>query len=97
MSCLNPDINKISFYDYLAFHLLHQHPAPLHLVTPALNGATSMLLKNSGESNYDGIGDKLYNSDNNDNNDNNHNNDNNYNNYNINDHPDFSALVAATK
>ena len=60
-------------------------------MTPALSGATSMLLKNSGESNYDGIGDNLYNSDNN------YNNDNNYNSYNNNDHPDFSALVAATK
>ena len=32
---------------------LNRYPAPLLVVTPVSSGVTSMLLKNSGESNYD--------------------------------------------
>ena len=36
---------------------LNQYPAPLLVVTLVSSGVTSMLLKNSGESNYDGLDD----------------------------------------
>ena len=36
---------------------LNRYPAPLLVVTPVSSGVTSMLLKNSGESNYDNLDD----------------------------------------